>query len=181
MTTTQTTTALALAEQELKNRFKNAKKQINPYTSQTHYPERNELEKELRELLEYEFNDWKSHHRNRYSWKPKNPLTPAQLLHKQETLSLFKSAFDWDTNYEMEVGYETYPNECSHTYEIKDEAELKEYIFNNKEIYGNLDEPSSDQMNGGVDINYEVADETNRNFHINISNFRLKGQEVAKQ
>ena len=125
MTTTQTTTALALAEQELKNRFKNAKKQINPYTSQTHYPERNELEKELRELLEYEFNDWKSHHRNRYSWKTKNPLTPAQLLHKQETLSLFKSAFDWDTNYEMEVGYETYPNECSHTYEIKDEEELK--------------------------------------------------------
>ena len=178
--TNQSVSALALAEQQLKNRFTQAKEEARPHSSYgSFFPERNQMVRELQELLNLEFNGWEPKRIRRGN----QPFTPAEKTLKQESLTLYRNVFEWDTSYELEVHYETYPNECYHTFQLKDEAELKEYIQRpRKEIYGNLDEPTNaEETNGGMDYNFEIVDETSRDFDIRVSNLRLKEQEVAKQ
>ena len=178
--THQSVSALALAEQQLKNRFTQAQGETRPHLTEPFYPERVDMRRELQELLNLEFSDWEPK-RKSYYYKGEG-LSPAAKLLKQESLTLYRKVFDWDTSYELEVSYETYPNECYHTFQLKNEAELKEYIQTRKEICGNLDEPTNaEETNGGLEYNFEIIDETSRDFHIRVNNLRLKEQEEAKQ
>ena len=156
--THQSVSALALAEQQLKNRFTQAQGETRPHLTEPFYPERVDMRRELEELLNLEFNGWEPKRIRRGN----QPFTPAEKTLKQESLTLYRNVFEWDTSYELEVHYETYPNECYHTFQLKNEAELKEYIQRpRKEIYGNLDEPTNaEETNGGMDYDFGIVDET---------------------
>ena len=62
---------LSVAHNLLRNRWENAKSEVRRSGS-IYYPDRNDMEREVRQLVELETNDWKK----KYVWFGEEQITP---------------------------------------------------------------------------------------------------------
>lgn len=166
---------LSVAHNLLRNRWENAKSEVRRSGS-IYYPDRNDMEREVRQLVELETNDWKK----KYVWFGEEQITPEEVEHKKELLQVFREVFDWETKYELLISYYTEPNSYTHEHKCKDAEELKKYL--NYQLDFDIEEVDDD------DIDYDRFDyssriegeDHNRRFDITITKFRLK-EEVQKE
>lgn len=125
----------------------------------TSYPERNKLQRNLKSLLGLEVEE-KLH----YACGGKEQ---AEAL-----LAEYRSNFDWDTEYSLEIDWEVEPQTATQSLELSIE-EIKEYINGDKEP----EEPEYHEVEENINGGFELIGYNSMNVRASITNFRPKQKQ----
>jgi hypothetical protein len=125
----------------------------------THYPERNKLERKLTTLLEYEVEE------KLYYWEGAKEKA-------EEVLAEYRSNFDWDTQYALDIDWELETQTAKQSLELSVE-EIKEYLNGDKEP----ETPSYSDVEESVEGGYEFTGNNTQNVRAYITNFRPKQKQ----
>lgn len=125
----------------------------------TYYPERYKLERNLQYLLE---------------WKVEEKLYRCEGGEEkaEEVLAEYRSNFDWDTKYSLEIDWEVEPQTANQSLELSVE-EIKEYLNGDKEP----ETPSYSEVEENVEGGYELTGYNTQSVRAYITNFRPKQKQ----
>lgn len=122
----------------------------------TYYPERAKLERQLANLLESEIEDSCCY------WSGGKEKA-------EEVLAEYRSNFDWDTQYELEISWELVSQYATQSLELS-LKELKDYLNGERE----LEQPNLSEFEGCFEGGYELTGDHEKTVSAIISNFRPK-------
>lgn len=125
----------------------------------TSYPERRKLERNLKSLLGLEVEE-KLH----YACQGKEQ---AEAL-----LAEYRSNFDWDTEYSLDIDWEIEPQTATQSLELSVQ-EIKEYLNGDKEP----EEPEYSEVEENINGGFELSGYNSMNVRASITNFRPKQKQ----
>jgi len=127
----------------------------------TYYPERRELERNLKNLLKWEVEA------KLYRFKGSEEKAEAVLAE-------YRSNFDWDTKYSLEIEWEVEPQTAYQSLELSVE-EIKEYLSGDKEP----ETPSYSEVEENVEGGHKLTGDNTQSVRAYITNFRLKQKQQS--
>ena len=149
--------------------YNNAKGEKN-YSGETYYPDRLKLERELRNLLEQEQNNWTI---NRYTHIAR--MDNEEIEEAKRVIALYQEVFDWDTQYSVNVEYELSPSTMDHSIDVNSVEELQDYLNKVKEVE---DPDSEESCWTHIDYGHEIYDVNQLRGGVEVNNLRLKDKNL---